>query len=99
MGKNSTSALLNRKHACYFWEGALHLQPDAGSLTHDRRATSLPKPWQDAAMTPKTDVSPQAADQDSELNVPFWIVLAGVGVGAFWALAGVAIGAAIARRR
>ncbi|MFI7579358.1 hypothetical protein ACH9DO_04525 [Kocuria sp. M1N1S27] len=30
---------------------------------------------------------------DDELQVPFWIVLAGVGAGAFWALAGVAVGA------
>ncbi|MGY1701821.1 hypothetical protein SAMN04488107_2844 [Geodermatophilus saharensis] len=29
---------------------------------------------------------------DDELRVPFWIVLAGVGAGAFWALAGVALG-------
>jgi hypothetical protein len=32
-------------------------------------------------------------------RVPFWIVLAGVGAGAFWALAGVALGARLARRR
>jgi hypothetical protein len=31
-------------------------------------------------------------DED-EMRVPFWIVLAGVGAGAFWALAGVALGA------
>ncbi|MEG9247791.1 hypothetical protein V6S67_06820 [Arthrobacter sp. Soc17.1.1.1] len=37
-------------------------------------------------------------DQDA-LRVPFWIVLAGVGAGAFWALAGVALGAALTRRR
>jgi hypothetical protein len=29
---------------------------------------------------------------DDELRVPFWIVLAGVGAGAFWALAGVLVG-------
>ena len=34
-----------------------------------------------------------------EMRVPFWVVLAGVGVGAFWALAGVLIGTRIARRR
>jgi hypothetical protein len=33
-----------------------------------------------------------------EMRVPFWVVLAGVGVGAFWALAGVLIGTRIARR-
>ena len=36
---------------------------------------------------------------DDELNVPFWIVLAGVGAGAFWALAGVALGAWLRSRR
>ena len=34
-----------------------------------------------------------------ELRVPFWVVLAGVGVGAFWALAGVLVGSSLARRR
>jgi hypothetical protein len=33
-----------------------------------------------------------------EMRVPFWVVLAGVGAGAFWALAGVLIGTRIARR-
>ncbi|WP_432523207.1 hypothetical protein [Kineococcus sp. SYSU DK006] len=37
----------------------------------------------------------QAGD---EMRVPFWIVLAGVGVGAVWALAGVVVGHRIARR-
>jgi hypothetical protein len=32
-------------------------------------------------------------------RVPFWVVLAGVGAGAFWALAGVLVGTRIARRR
>ncbi len=32
-------------------------------------------------------------------RVPFWIVLAGVGAGAFWALVGVAVGARLSRRR
>lgn len=31
--------------------------------------------------------------------MPFWIVLAGVGAGAFWALAGVGVGAWIRGRR
>jgi carbon monoxide dehydrogenase subunit G len=39
-----------------------------------------------------------APSAPSELNVPFWIVLAGVGAGAFWALAGVLVGWRIARR-
>jgi hypothetical protein len=33
------------------------------------------------------------------LRVPFWVVLAGVGVGAFWTLTGVLVGSALARRR
>ena len=33
------------------------------------------------------------------MRVPFWVVLAGVGVGAFWALAGVLVGSSLARRR
>ena len=35
----------------------------------------------------------------SDDRVPFWIVLAGVGVGAFWALAGVGVGSWVSRRR
>jgi hypothetical protein len=34
-----------------------------------------------------------------ELRVPFWVVLAGVGTGAVWALAGVLVGTWITRRR
>ena len=34
-----------------------------------------------------------------ELRVPFWVVLAGVGAGAFWALMGVLVGTRISRRR
>ncbi|MCZ2828080.1 hypothetical protein O2W14_04430 [Modestobacter sp. VKM Ac-2986] len=33
-----------------------------------------------------------------QLRVPFWVVLAGVGVGAFWALAGVLVGSSLRRR-
>lgn len=36
---------------------------------------------------------------DDDLRVPFWVVLAGVGAGASWALAGVLVGYAISRRR
>jgi uncharacterized protein (TIGR03382 family) len=36
---------------------------------------------------------------DDDLRVPFWVVLAGVGTGAFWALAGVLVGYAVSRRR
>ena len=34
-----------------------------------------------------------------EMRVPFWVVLAGVGAGAFWALMGVLVGTRITRRR
>ena len=34
-----------------------------------------------------------------EMRVPFWVVLAGVGVGAFWSLMGVLVCTRIARRR
>ncbi|MFC4903750.1 MULTISPECIES: hypothetical protein [Kocuria] len=33
-----------------------------------------------------------------ELRVPFWIVLAGVGAGALWALAGVVVGSWVRSR-
>ena len=33
-----------------------------------------------------------------EMRVPFWVVLAGVGAGAFWALAGVVVGSRLRRR-
>ena len=33
-----------------------------------------------------------------KLRVPFWVVLAGVGAGAFWALVGVLVGTRISRR-
>ncbi|WP_432505464.1 hypothetical protein [Kineococcus arenarius] len=51
-------------------------------------------------MSDEVSTPPAAAARgDDELRVPFWIVLAGVGVGAVWALAGVALGARLARRR
>ncbi|MFP5334234.1 MAG: SRPBCC family protein [Actinomycetes bacterium] len=43
--------------------------------------------------------APATSGPGGELNVPFWMVLAGVGAGAFWALAGVLVGWRIARRR
>lgn len=46
-----------------------------------------------AAMTEKANTPVTRPSLDDELQVPFWIVLAGVGAGAFWALAGVAVGA------
>jgi len=42
--------------------------------------------------------APAGVPSGDELRVPFWIVLAGVGAGAFWALAGVLVGWRIARR-
>ncbi|WP_380166499.1 hypothetical protein [Jannaschia sp. R86511] len=42
--------------------------------------------------------APAQVPAGDELRVPFWIVLAGVGVGAVWALAGVLVGYRIARR-
>ena len=44
---------------------------------------------------PPVPVSAGAAQYDD--RVPFWVVLAGVGTGAFWALAGVVVGWRIAR--
>lgn len=35
---------------------------------------------------------------EDSLRVPFWIVLAGVGVGAFWALTGVLVGVKVAQK-
>ena len=35
----------------------------------------------------------------NELRVPFWVVLAGVGAGAVWALLGVLVGTWVSRRR
>lgn len=43
--------------------------------------------------------APARAVSADDMRVPFWVVLAGVGAGAFWALAGVLIGWRIARRR
>lgn len=33
-----------------------------------------------------------------EMRVPFWVVLAGVGVGSFWTLMGVLVGIRVGRR-
>lgn len=44
--------------------------------------------------------APTAAHTDPDaMRVPFWVVLAGVGAGAFWALAGVLVGHHVSRRR
>jgi hypothetical protein len=44
------------------------------------------------------ETTPAPRPADDEFRVPFWIVLAGVGVGAFWALAGVLVGARLRPR-
>jgi hypothetical protein len=44
------------------------------------------------------ETTPAPRPAHDELRVPFWIVLAGVGVGAFWALAGVLVGARLRSR-
>lgn len=43
--------------------------------------------------------APAPPSPEEAMRVPFWIVLAGVSTGAFWALAGVLVGWRIARRR
>ena len=50
-----------------------------------------------APATTSADVATVGRPDDD--RVPFWVVLAGVGAGAFWALAGVIVGYRIARRR
>jgi len=47
-----------------------------------------------ATVTPAATPAPALAPDD---RVPFWVVLAGVGTGAFWALVGVLVGWRIAR--
>jgi hypothetical protein len=67
-------------------------------------AATAPEPVGAAAAAPSIGApevyrAPEkAAAVGDELRVPFWIVLAGVGAGAFWALAGVLVGWRIARR-
>jgi uncharacterized protein len=46
---------------------------------------------------PATPAPPAPAMAPVDDRVPFWVVLAGVGTGAFWALAGVLVGWRIAR--
>ncbi|WP_299957586.1 hypothetical protein [uncultured Modestobacter sp.] len=48
-------------------------------------------------MDEQTEQRLMAAATD-EMRVPFWVVLAGVGVGAFWSLMGVLVGTRVARR-
>ena len=53
-----------------------------------------------AAEGPQAFTAPAAPRSDSDdMRVPFWVVLAGVGAGAFWALAGVLVGQHVSRRR
>jgi hypothetical protein len=62
--------------------------------------------WHDAGMTEVSGDLPESSLGGvprellrGEMDVPFWVVLAGVGVGAFWALLGVSIGFTLSRRR
>lgn len=48
---------------------------------------------------PQTNEEIAPPGEHDPLNMPFWIVLTGVGVGTFWALAGVCVGAVVARGR
>ncbi|MEX5257359.1 hypothetical protein [Kocuria arenosa] len=50
-------------------------------------------------MTENTTVTASRPALEDQLRVPFWIVLAGVGAGAIWALAGVGVGAWVRGRR
>ncbi|MGY1685717.1 hypothetical protein ACI8AV_04000 [Geodermatophilus sp. SYSU D00804] len=50
-------------------------------------------------MTDAPGPVPTRRSDEDEMRVPFWIVLAGVGAGAFWALAGVALGSWLRSRR
>ena len=50
-------------------------------------------------MTDAPGPVPVPRPADDPLSVPFWIVLAGVGAGALWALAGVALGSWLRGRR
>jgi hypothetical protein len=61
-------------------------------------APALPSPAEAPAAAPAAVFRAPAAAAREELRVPFWVMLAGVGAGAFWALTGVVIGWRIARR-
>ncbi len=50
-------------------------------------------------LVPAAGIRVPAAAVAGDNRVPFWVVLAGVGAGAFWALAGVVVGYAVSRRR
>jgi carbon monoxide dehydrogenase subunit G len=56
-------------------------------------AAAAPAPVPPSPAAPRIPVPAGAVDD----RVPFWVVLAGVGTGAFWALAGVLVGWRIAR--
>lgn len=51
-----------------------------------------------AGARPPALAGPRRTVED-DMRVPFWVVLAGVGAGAFWALAGVVVGWAVTRDR
>jgi carbon monoxide dehydrogenase subunit G len=64
--------------------------PDTTTATATVAPVAAPAPAPAHAATPATVGVPDD-------RVPFWVVLAGVGTGAFWALAGVLVGWRIAR--
>ena len=61
-------------------------------------ATAQPR-GEGVAAVPAQRRAAELVRADDDHRVPFWVVLAGVGAGAFWALAGVVVGYAISRRR
>ena len=85
------------------WEAAEH--QDAGSTTGRGGLTGPAGPVVIPRGAPSSPPMEQETEQrlvqvaTDEMRVPFWVVLAGVGVGAFWALMGVLVGTRVARRR
>lgn len=68
-------------------------EPRTAEMVEPVAAPQAPAP---AGQVYRAPAAPSSAAED--LKVPFWIVLAGVGAGAIWTLAGVIVGWRIARR-
>lgn len=65
-----------------------------GEVATDAQPVAVPA----EGSAPTVFTAPAAASSARDpLEVPFWIVLAGVGAGAFWALVGVAVGYRLSR--
>ncbi|MGL5857581.1 MAG: SRPBCC family protein [Angustibacter sp.] len=77
--------------------GATAVLP-TGALALDQPAVAAQGATSSAGGSP-VSYRPAARAADDGDRVPFWVVLAGVGAGAFWALAGVLVGWRIARDR